>query len=177
MTKVSYKGCKWPISKVGHLWQGLTTRMLCHKCYAGHAFTADQWNIFLIDVLFVHHLQAIEQEIDHPDNHLDQIYRLLNGKSTNPSAEITTTEAATAHTITTPKNVTAVEMTTRSGVAHSVSSPGLVKPLPWTPMQPFILEHKLSNYPNKALVRQLIDNLQHSFAISFAGRTSVYLPC
>jgi len=35
------------------------------------------------------------------------------------------------------------------------------KPLPWTPMQPFILEWKLSNYLDKALVEQLTAWLQH----------------
>jgi len=124
--------------------------MLCNR-YAGHALTADRWNIFLIDVLFVHHLQgleqeALEQETDHLDNHLDHIYL----KSTNPSAKITTMEAATTHTAITPTNVTAVEMTTRSGAAHSMGSPGLVKPLPWTPIWSFILERELSNYPKKA---------------------------
>jgi len=88
--------------------------MLCNH-YAGRALTADRWNIFLIDVLFVRHLhvleqEALEQETDHPDNHLDQIYL----KSTNPYAEITTMEAATMHTTTMLTNVTAVEMTTRS---------------------------------------------------------------
>jgi len=63
--------------------------------------------------------------------------------------------------------VTAVEMTTRSGVSHSVGSPGLVKPLPWTPIQPFVHERKLSNYSNKAFVRWLIDKLQHGFAIGY----------
>jgi len=65
-------------------------------------------------------------------------------------------------------------MTTRLGAAHSVCSPGLIKPLPWTPIRPFVLERELSNYPNKAFVRQLIDNLQHGCAIGYAGPQFTY---
>ena len=83
-------------------------------------------------------------------------------------------ETATMHTATTPTNVTAVEMTTRLGAAHSVGSPGLVKPLPWTPIRPFVLERELSNYPNKAFVRRLIDNLQHGCAMGYAGPQFTY---
>jgi len=42
------------------------------------------------------------------------------------------------------------------------------KPLPWTPMQPFILEWELSNYPDKAFVEQLIHNLLHGYSIGQA---------
>jgi len=47
--------------------------------------------------------------------------------------------------------------------------PTLVKPLPMTPLQPFILERELSNYPDKVFVRQLIDDLRHGCAIGYTG--------
>jgi len=57
-----------------------------------------------------------------------------------------------------PTNAITVKVST-AGAAPSVGSPDLIKPLPWTPLQPFVLERELSNYPNKAFVKQLISNL------------------
>ena len=73
-----------------------------------------------------------------------------------------------------PTNATAVEVTTLPGAAHSVGSPDLNIPLPWTPIRPFILERELSNYPNKAFVRWLINNLRHGCAIGYVGPQFTY---
>ena len=43
------------------------------------------------------------------------------------------------------------------------------KPLPWTPIRPFILEWELSNYPDKAFVEQLIHDLLHGCSIGYSG--------
>ena len=48
-------------------------------------------------------------------------------------------------------------------------SPVLVKPPPWTPLRPFILEHELRNYPDRVFVRQLIDNLRQGCTIGYTG--------
>ena len=44
-----------------------------------------------------------------------------------------------------------------------------IRPLPWTPLQPFMLEWELSNQLDKAFVRQLIDDLQHGCNIGYLG--------
>ena len=81
---------------------------------------------------------------------------------------------ASAHSATMPTNAIVVEVITRPGAAHSVGSPDLDKPLPWTSIRPFILERELSNYPNKAFVRRLINNLRHGCAIGYAGPQFMY---
>ena len=45
----------------------------------------------------------------------------------------------------------------------------LPKPTPWTPLRPFILERELSNHPNKAFVKQLINDLCHGCLIGYKG--------
>ena len=54
-------------------------------------------------------------------------------------------------------------------------SPVLVKPLPWTPLRPFILERKLCNYPDKVFVKQLIDNLRQGCTIGYTGPQFTHL--
>ena len=81
---------------------------------------------------------------------------------------------ASAHSATIPTNATVVEVITRPGAAHFVGSPDLDKPLPWTSIRPFILERELSNYPNKAFVRRLINNLRHGCVIGYAGPQFMY---
>ena len=67
-----------------------------------------------------------------------------------------------------------MEVTTRSGAASPVGSPGVNKPLPWTPLRPFVLEGELSNHPNKAFVRRLINNLRHGCTIGYEGPQFTY---
>ena len=55
------------------------------------------------------------------------------------------------------------------GAVPCRGSPDLTKPLPWTPLRPFILEHELRNYPDRVFVRQLIDNLRHGCSIGYSG--------
>jgi len=43
----------------------------------------------------------------------------------------------------------------------------VLKPLPWTPIQPFILKWEFSDHQNKAFVRQLIHDLQHGCDIGY----------
>lgn len=54
-------------------------------------------------------------------------------------------------------------------------SPVLVKPPPWTPLRPFILECELRNYPDRVFVRQLIDNLQQDCTIGYTSPQFTYL--
>ena len=70
--------------------------------------------------------------------------------------------------------MTTAEATTRSGAASPAGSPGVNKPLPWTPLRPFVLERELSNHPNKAFVRRLINNLQHGCTIGYEGPQFTY---
>ena len=61
----------------------------------GHSLIVDPLDISLTDVLFVPHLQALEQETNYLlDSHLTQMYI----KNAHPFVEITTRQAATAHT-------------------------------------------------------------------------------
>ena len=43
------------------------------------------------------------------------------------------------------------------------------RPKPWTQLQLFILKHELSDYPDKALVEQLIFDLCHGCTIGYNG--------
>ena len=70
--------------------------------------------------------------------------------------------------------MTTAEVTTRSGAASPVGSPGVNKPLLWTPLRPFVLECELSNHPNKAFVRRLINNLRHGCTIGYEGPQFTY---
>ena len=45
----------------------------------------------------------------------------------------------------------------------------LSKPTPWTPLRPFILERELSNHPDKAFVKRLINDLCHGCFIGYEG--------
>ena len=52
---------------------------------------------------------------------------------------------------------------------HAPAEGACTRPLPWTPLRPFMLEWELSNHPDKAFVRQLIDDLQHGCNIGYLG--------
>ena len=138
--------------------------------------------ISLTDVLFVWHLQAWEfqtQELKIPDQELGGEPQGTHLTQEGPScsrqfATTTTMQSATAHTAITSINVTTAEVTTRSGAASPVGSPGVNKPLPWTPLRSFVLERELSNHPNKVFVRQLINNLRHGCTIGYEGPQFTY---
>ena len=49
------------------------------------------------------------------------------------------------------------------------------RPQLWSPIQPFILEHELSFYPDKVFVRQLVHNLQHGCSVGYTGPQFAYL--
>jgi len=74
---------------------------------------------------------------------------------------------ATGRTANTSTDVNTVVGPTLVGAAPCWGSPELIKPPPWTPLQPFILE--LWNYPDRVFVRQLIDNLRQGCAIGCNG--------
>ena len=94
------------------------------------------------DVLFVRHLQALEfqmRELQIPDQELGGEPQGTHLTREGPScsrqfATTTTMQSATAHTAITSINVTTAEVTTRSEAASLVGSPGINKPLPWTPL-------------------------------------------
>ena len=44
-----------------------------------------------------------------------------------------------------------------------------IKSQPWIPIRSFLLERELSFHPDKVLVRQLIDDLQHGCSIGYTG--------
>ena len=147
--------------------------------HAGRALIVEPLTTFPIDVLFVPHLLALDQETDslldtHPAlaNHpnLDDL-RPKNHRF----AMTTTKQDATAHNVTMPTSVVAVEATTRPSAALPVGSGGITKSLPWTPIRPFVLERELSNYPDKAFVRRLVDNLRHGCAIGYEGPQFTHL--
>jgi len=64
---------------------------------------------------------------------------------------------------------------TQHGLAPPRGRPMLTKPLPWTPLRPFVLERELSYHPDQVFVRQLIDNLQHGCEIGYTGPQFTYL--
>ena len=69
------------------------------------------------------------------------------------------------HPVDTCTSVTSAEVTIPA--VHAPTKGACIRPLPWTLLQPFMLEWELSNHPDKAFVRQLIDNLQHGCNIGY----------
>ena len=57
------------------------------------------------------------------------------------------------------------------GANHSawVGTVTLSKLTPWTPLRLFVLEHELSNHPNQAFVKKLINDLCHGCFIGYKG--------
>ena len=43
------------------------------------------------------------------------------------------------------------------------------RPKPWTTIQPFVLKHKLNNYPDKDFVEQLIYDICNGYTIGYNG--------
>ena len=64
---------------------------------------------------------------------------------------------------------------TRREAAPPRGSSALSKPLPWTPLRPFILECELSDHPDRVFVRQLIDNLRQGCKIGYTGPQFTHL--
>ena len=62
---------------------------------------------------------------------------------------------------------------TRHKAAPPRGNSGLSKPLPWTPLRPFILE--LSDHPDRVFVRQLIENLRQGCKIGYSGPQFTHL--
>jgi len=83
------------------------------------------------------------------------------------------TPDACKHPAGTCTSATSAEVTTLTG--HAPRKGACTRPLPWTPLQPFILEWELSNHPDKAFVRQLIHNLQHGCNIGYLGPQFAHL--
>ena len=84
-------------------------------------------------------------------------------------AQSVTAQTAHSHT-----DVNSVMPTTALSTAPAEAV--LVKePKPWTPIRPFILKCKLSDYPDKAFVEQLIYDLCHSCTIGYNGSQFSYL--
>ena len=44
-----------------------------------------------------------------------------------------------------------------------------LKPTPWTPLRPFVLKRELSDHPDKAFVKELINDLSHGCSIGYKG--------
>ena len=64
--------------------------------------------------------------------------------------------------------VNCVVPTTVPGSAPTGTVP-FTKPTHWTPLRPFILERELSNHPDQAFVKQLINDLRHGCFIGYEG--------
>ena len=121
-------------------WNAFQVRHL--KPTSGLAIIVVALRIILLTVLFAPLLHAMLE--DH--NHLLLITSNKPTRSTGP----TVTEA-TANFLT--------------GAAWQRGSLILIKPPPWTPLWPFMLERELCNYLDRVFVRQLIDNLRQGCTI------------
>jgi len=103
-------------------------------------------------------------EMEHPQTRSSDLpYSTLTRTTT------LTRQAIIVQTADSLTDVRSVADPIRVNTALPKGSSVLIKPLPWTPLRPFIIERKLSNYPDQVFVRQLIDNLQHGCAIGYAG--------
>jgi len=79
------------------------------------------------------------------------------------------TQPAIVHSVNSRIGVRTVVETTQGQGSQSMGSLIPAKPLPWTPLWPFIFECELSNFPDKVFVRQLIDNLWHGCSIGYTS--------
>jgi len=86
-----------------------------------------------------------------------------------PHAAISTELAVTKKIVNFHTDVTFVPGHTQPRTASQRGSFSLIKPPPWTPLRPFILECKLCSYPNRVFARQLIDDLQQGCDIGYTG--------
>ena len=123
--------------------------------------------ITLLTVLFAPLLHAILE--DH-----NQLLLITSNELTR-YAEISTGLTVTKATANFHTDVRYVPGHTLPRAAWQRGSPVLVKPPPWTPLRPFILERELRNYPDRVFVRQLIDNLRQGCTIGYTGPQFTYL--
>ena len=79
-----------------------------------------------------------------------------------------TVQSAAVFPVTSYTSVKYVEPVTVPGPVPTGTVP-LSKPTPWTPLRPFILECDLSNHPDQAFVKRLINNLCHGCLIGYKG--------
>ena len=104
----------------------------------------------------------------------------------NQLPPITSSEPTRYAKTSTGPTVTGTAANSRTGVrsvlgctpprtAWQRGSPVLVKPPPWTPLRPFILERELCNYSDKIFVRQLIDSLRQGCKIGYTGPQFTYV--
>ena len=149
-----------------------------HDCKS-HAITMlamPPLTIFLTDILFIRHLQALEFQTQEPQTLDQELGSKPQGAYLTPKdpscsrqfAMTTTMQAATAHIAVTSTDAI------WSGAAPPGGNPDIDKALLWTPLQPFALECELHNHPNKAFVRRLINNLQQGCAIGYEGPHIAY---
>ena len=124
-------------------------------------------HITLLTALFIPLLHTLLEDHNQPlpitSNELTKCAKI----STDPTA---TERIANFHI-----DVRSVPGPTLPRAAWQRGSPVLIKPPPWTPLRPFILEHKLCNYPDKVFVRQLIDNLRQGCTIGYTGPQFTHL--
>ena len=83
------------------------------------------------------------------------------------SAKTSTTLDALEHPVDTYTSVTTAEATIPA--VHAPTKGACIRPFPWTQLRPFMLKWELSNHLDKAFVRQLFDDLQHSCNIGYLG--------
>jgi len=102
----------------------------------------------------------------------NQLLLIPNNEPTSlrpPHAAILTGPAVTKKIVNFHTDVTFVPGPTQPRTASQRGSSSLIKPPPWTPLQPFILERELRNYPDRVFVIQLIDNLRQGCDIGYTG--------
>ena len=139
----------------------------------GHVAIAVAQLTTLVTVLFVPHLLMLREEG----------HQLLMGEDSQPPllrssdppqplpilAGTITETAVSEQTADSSTGASTAAGPTRARAASLKGSPALIKPPPWTPLRPFILERELSDHPDKVFVRQLIDNLRRGCAIGYTG--------
>ena len=118
----------------------------------GHVPIVVELTIMLTTVLFIPLLHTLMVE----DNQL-----LLTPNSdppllTLPYAVATTDQTVTVLSANMHTDVTTVVGHTRAKAIQEMGSSAIFKPLPWTPLRPFILKRELSYYPDKVFVRRLM---------------------
>ena len=146
-------------------WNAFQVRHL--KPTAGPAIIVVALHITLLTVLFAPLLHTILEDHNPP--------LLTSSNELTRYAEISTGLTVTETSANFLTDVRSVMGPTPPRAAWQRGSPILVKPPPWTPLRPFILERELDNYPDRVFVRQLIDNLRRGCTIGYTGPQFTYL--
>ena len=106
-----------------------------------------------------------------PDTNSTTVIQPWNSQTINNQDQLVTLLTAQSAAIPPVTSYTSVKYAAPATAPEPVPTGigPLSKPTPWTPLPPFVLERELSNHPDSAFVKQLINDLCHGYFIGYKG--------